>query len=551
MPYPLEIGDRVFFFVKMWINRFSLKSFCNIMKEMVLQRRREMTREEFFEFIHNLAIVRKDSESPKVVEMSDEDKELVYSIQNKDVTDSCEILSELYKKYKANQEYPTAFLEAVYYVVYKYLTDLWKNEVKAFNNGEDKNLILLDKDGAIRKKKRDGITTEVFEKITGGSSSQQEKWGMYPADDFMMRFFDPINMYSSAVRGTLFNSIISAILQYSSCGLFIDLTGDCTIFEDISPRTKEIMVVSDSLVGDLYYIIKHELKEFIEVLKMALKDRNVTDRDYKEYSGAEVYELLPENIKQNLEYADEGKKYLISYPYCKEEERVYRVVDDFLKAYPKCKAEDVSDIERTYGLLRDRLSATSIVCASISDVLESIERGAIPFLDLEEQAHKSNVEFKEKTINNGNFSTQKSKDRKKPGILFYDFNVNRSLKDAIILAEFVNTHEGKWVVVCDKDNIVVREIFKGKGRKSVEINTESDVAFTYLSPELSANKILITNIFIEDVYSIAVDTSPIFNVLKIMDACAWESYEKILVKNTIDEPKGFDFADEEDIYDGE
>ncbi len=507
-----------------------------------------MTKDEFFEFIHNLAIVRKDSESPKVVEMSDEDKEIVYSIQNKDVSTSCEILSELYKKYKIQKEYPKSFLEAVYYVIYKYLTELWKDEVKAFNNHEDRNYILLDSDGAIRKKRRDGITTEVFEKITGGSSSQQEKWGMYPADDFMMRFFDPINMYSSAVRGALFNSIISAVLQYSSCGLFIDLSGDCTIFEDISPRAKEIMVVSDSLVGDFYYIIKHELKEFIEVLKMALNDREAIDKEYQEYSGAEVYELLPENIKLNLEYADEGKKYLISYPYCKEEERVYRVVDDFLKAYPKCKVEDVSDIERTYGLLRDRLSATSIVCASISDVLESIERGAIPFLDLEEQAHKSNVEFKEKTINNGNFSTQKSKDRKKPGILFYDFNVNRSLKDAVFLAEFVNTHEGKWVVVCDKDNIVVREIFKGKGRKSVEINIGTGAVFNNLfdvsevEKDISVNKILITNIFIEDVYSIALDTSPIFKRIKYMlqgTEGAWESYPKILVKDTVEESQDY------------
>lgn len=518
------------------------------MKEVLLRRRQVMTREEFFEFIHNLAIVRRDSESPKILEMSDDDKEVIYSIRDKDVTTSCGILSELYKKYKAKQEYPTAFLEAVYYVVYKYLTDLWKDEVKAFNNHEDKSYILLDKDGAIRKKRRDGITTEVFEMITGGSSSQQEKWGMYPADDFMMRFFDPINMYSPAVRGTLFNSIISAVLQYSSCGLFIDLTGDFTIFEDISPRAKEIIVVSDSLVGDFYYTIKHDLTEFIEVLKIALKDRDTTDVDYKEYSGAEVYDLLPDNIKQNLEYADEEKKYLISYPYCKDDMRVVRVVKDFLKAYPKCKAEDVDNIKRTYSLLRDRLSATSIVCASISDVLESIESGAIPFLDLEEQAHKYNVEFKPKTINNGNFSTQKSKDRKKPGILFYDYNVNRSLKDAVTLAEFVNTHEGKWIVVCDKDNIVVREIFKGKGRKSVELNIGTDGMFKYLTDvpevenEISVNKILITNIFIEDVYSIAVDTSPIFNMVKYTlqgTEGAWESYQKILVKDTVEESQDY------------
>lgn len=68
----------------------------------------------------------------------------------------------------------------------------------------------------------------------------------------------------------------------------------------------------------------------------------------------------------------------------------------------------------------------------------------------------------------------------------------------VSFANFVNTHDCFWMTVCDKEDILVRELFKGEGRYSYELNTDGVFKNFFFSNayqnEVSVKKVLITNI---------------------------------------------------------
>lgn len=219
-----------------------------------------MTPEIFFKNLDLTAIVRKSTEKERTAKLEDGDAEKLCSIVEMEMSESCFVLNEVYEKYKALGYYPKELLQAVYFVIYRECRKLYVKEKEAYQTAPDENYKILGKNGLVQGEKRTGITTEVFKRVVGGSSKIQEKWGMSPFDDFMSNIYDPVDMFSLNMRGDLFRRIIVRVLQERFCSMLIDLSGDVTLFEDIYPQKREIMLVSDSNIGDFYYAIKNEFR---------------------------------------------------------------------------------------------------------------------------------------------------------------------------------------------------------------------------------------------------------------------------------------------------
>ena len=198
-----------------------------------------MTPEEFFRMLDKSAIVKKSTETEKPTKLEDGDAEKLCSIVGMNTENACCVLNEVYENYKGLEVYPKELLQAVYFVIYRDCRKLYVKEKEAYKTAPDGKYKLLGKNGLMQGEKRIGITTDVFKRVTGGSSTIQEKWGMSPYDDFMSNIYDPVDMFSLKMRGDLFRRIIVRVLQEKFCSMLIDLSGDVTLFEDIYPQKRD------------------------------------------------------------------------------------------------------------------------------------------------------------------------------------------------------------------------------------------------------------------------------------------------------------------------
>lgn len=270
-----------------------------------------MTPEEFFRMLDKSAIVKKSTETEKPTKLKDGDAEKLCSIVGMNTENACCVLNEVYENYKGLEVYPKELLQAVYFVIYRDCRKLYVKEKEAYKTAPDGKYKLLGKNGLMQGEKRICITTDVFKRVTGGSSKIQEKWGMSPFDDFMSNIYDPVDMFSLKMRGDLFRRIIVRVLQEKFCSMLIDLSGDVTLFEDIYPQKREIMLVSDSNIGDFYYVIKNEFSDFCEELeiyskikrkpkkKESKKAKNENEKSKKNKKSTKIdwLQLLPEGVK--------------------------------------------------------------------------------------------------------------------------------------------------------------------------------------------------------------------------------------------------------------
>lgn len=532
-----------------------------------------MTPEEFLYFLNKATIVRKSTENERPVKLEEGDAEKIASIEGLGTAESCIILHELYEKYKVLGYYPKELLQAVYYVIYRDCIKLYKEEKKAYEEEKeackatsDKNYKLLNEDGMIRDEKRPGNTLEVFKRVVGDNSKMQEKWGMSPFDDFMLSVYNPVDMFSLKRHGDLFRRIIVRVLQERFRSMFIDLSGDITLFEDIYPQKREMMLVSNSNIGDFYYIIKNEFGEFCKGLdtymslekkeKDALIKNLIKDLEKSEkYTKKDLYEMLPTGVSKDLEYEEDDKKnYVFSYPYQYDKDRVIRAVGYFLSIADKKDLEDIETTKKKLKELGKRLSKTMIVCGTANSLLESIKEKEINILNFENvvkgKIKDTNIEESLQVWKEGHFEDlemKKASPRRKKGFLFYDYTVRRNTQDMVSFLNFVNTHESFWMVVFDKEDRMVRELFRGKGRYSYELNTGGVFKNFFISvdpdSEVSVKKVLITNIKMDFMYIKEVEESPIFRMLDIAfknekmfnENFNAGKYNKILIQETTEE----------------
>lgn len=533
-----------------------------------------MTPEEFFKNLDLTAIVRKSTEKEKPVKLEEGDAEKLCSIVEMDTPESCLVLHEVYEKYKALGYYPKELLQAVYFVIYRDCRKLYVKEKEAYKTAPDENYKILGKNGLVQGEKRAGITTEVFKRVIGGNSQIQEKWGMSPFDDFMSNIYDPVDMFSLKMRGDLFRRIIVRVLQERFCSMLIDLSGDITLFEDIYPQKREIMLVSNSNIGDFYYVIKNEFNEFCKTLDLYMKDEVIEQDAMLEslkatakYTKADLYDMLPENVRLDLECeesSEEDKKdYIFSYPYQYEGDMVVRAVQYFLTVVDIKELNDIDTTKKKLKALGERLSRTTVVCGTMNSLLEGITKKEISLLDFEDTIKgkilDTDIEKSIRVLKEGHFEElekmKKVSPRRKKGLLFYDYTVRRNIQDLVSFANFVNTHDCFWMTVCNKDDILVRELFKGEGRYSYELNTDGVFKNFFFSGdyfnEVSTKKVLITNILagtkVDDdrvLFIPEVEQSPIFSNLERAfrnSNVGKNDYTKILVRETTEEAP--DYAD--------
>lgn len=533
-----------------------------------------MTPEVFFKNLDLTAIVRKSTEKEKPVKLEEGDAEKLCSIVEMDTPESCLVLHEVYEKYKALGYYPKELLQAVYFVIYRDCRKLYVKEKEAYKTAPDENYKILGKNGLVQGEKRAGITTEVFKRVIGGSSKIQEKWGMSPFDDFMSNIYDPVDMFSLKMRGDLFRRIIVRVLQERFCSMLIDLSGDVTLFEDIYPQKREIMLVSNSNIGDFYYVIKNEFNEFCKTLDLCMKDEVIEQdamleslKETAKYTKDDLYDMLPENVRLDLECeesSEEDKKdYIFSYPYQYEGDMVVRAVQYFLTVVDIKELNDIDTTKKKLKALGERLSKTTVVCGTINSLLEGITKKEISLLDFEDtikgKISDTDIEKSIRVLKEGHFEElEKMKNvspRRKKGLLFYDYTVRRNIQDLVSFANFVNTHDCFWMTVCNKDDILVRELFKGEGRYSYELNTDGVFKNFFFSDdyfnEVSVKKVLITNILagtkVDDdrvLFIPEVEQSPIFSDLERAfknSNVGKNDYTKILVRETTEEAP--DYAD--------
>lgn len=533
-----------------------------------------MTPEVFFKNLDLTAIVRKSTEKEKPVKLEEGDAEKLCSIVEMDTPESCLVLHEVYEKYKALGYYPKELLQAVYFVIYRDCRKLYVKEKEAYKTAPDENYKILGKNGLVQGEKRVGITTEVFKRVIGGSSKIQEKWGMSPFDDFMSNIYDPVDMFSLKMRGDLFRRIIVRVLQERFCSMLIDLSGDVTLFEDIYPQKREIMLVSNSNIGDFYYVIKNEFNEFCKTLDLCMKDEVIEQdamleslKETAKYTKDDLYDMLPENVRLDLECeesSEEDKKdYIFSYPYQYEGDMVVRAVQYFLTVVDIKELNDIDTTKKKLKALGERLSKTTVVCGTINSLLEGITKKEISLLDFEDtikgKISDTDIEKSIRVLKEGHFEElEKMKNvspRRKKGLLFYDYTVRRNIQDLVSFANFVNTHDCFWMTVCNKDDILVRELFKGEGRYSYELNTDGVFKNFFFSDdyfnEVSVKKVLITNILagtkVDDdrvLFIPEVEQSPIFSDLERAfknSNVGKNDYTKILVRETTEEAP--DYAD--------
>ena len=527
-----------------------------------------MTPEVFFKNLDLTAIVRKSTEKEKPVKLEEGDAEKLCSIVEMDTPESCLVLHEVYEKYKALGYYPKELLQAVYFVIYRDCRKLYVKEKEAYKTAPDENYKILGKNGLVQGEKRVGITTEVFKRVIGGNSKIQEKWGMSPFDDFMSNIYDPVDMFSLKMRGDLFRRIIVRVLQERFCSMLIDLSGDVTLFEDIYPQKREIMLVSNSNIGDFYYVIKNEFNEFCKTLDLYMKDEVIEQdamleslKETAKYTKADLYDMLPENVRLDLECeesSEEDKKdYIFSYPYQYEGDMVVRAVQYFLTVVDIKELNDIDTTKKKLKALGERLSKTTVVCGTINSLLEGITKKEISLLDFEDtikgKISDTDIEKSIRVLKEGHFEElEKMKNvspRRKKGLLFYDYTVRRNIQDLVSFANFVNTHDCFWMTVCNKDDILVRELFKGEGRYSYELNTDGVFKNFFFSDdyfnEVSVKKVLITNILagtkVDDdrvLFIPEVEQSPIFSDLERAfknSNVGKNDYTKILVRETTEE----------------
>lgn len=531
-----------------------------------------MTPEEFFKNLDLTAIVRKSTEKEKPTKLEDGDAEKLCSIVGMNTENACCVLNEVYEKYKELGYYPKELLQAVYFVIYRDCYKLYNEEKAAYATAPDGKYKLLGKNGLVQGEKRTGITTDVFKRVTGGSSKIQEKWGMSPFDDFMSNIYDPVDMFSLKMRGDLFRRIIVRVLQERFCSMLIDLSGDVTLFEDIYPQKREIMLVSNSNIGDFYYVIKNEFDEFCKTLDVYLGDEAIETGEISDEleesaksTKAALEDELPDNVRKDLEYEASTNKpkknYVFSYPYKYKEDMVEMAVKYFLTKVSNDMLNNIDDTKKRLKTLGERLSKTTVVCGTINSLLEGITEKEIRLLDFEDavkgKVSDIDIENSLRVLKEGHFEELESmkniSPRRKKGMLFYDYTVRRNTQDMVSFANFVNTHDCFWMTVCNKDDLIVRELFKGEGRYSYELNTDGQFKNFFFSEayfnEVSVKKVLITNIPMDYMYIPEVEESPIFKdlemILKNSGVTNTDSYTKILIRETIEEDPEYDEITEE------
>ena len=103
----------------------------------------------------------------------------------------------------------------------------------------------------------------------------------------------------------------------------------------------------------------------------------------------------------------------------------------------------------------------------MNSLLQSITEKEISLLDFEDivkgKVLDTKIKKSTRVWKEGHFDELESmkniSPRRKKGLLFYDHTIRKNIQDMVSFANFVNTHDCFWMVVCNKKDLIVRELF--------------------------------------------------------------------------------------------
>lgn len=252
--------------------------------------------------------------------------------------------------------------------------------------------------------------------------------------------------------------------------------------------------------------------------------------------------------------------------------RIRRAVEYFYSKERLTTQDEIECAKKKLKSLSERLKHTVIVWGTMNSLLQSITEKEISLLDFEDivkgKVLDTKIKKSTRVWKEGHFDELESmkniSPRRKKGLLFYDHTIRKNIQDMVSFANFVNTHDCFWMVVCNKKDLIVRELFRGENRYSYELNTDGVFQEFFCSDayhnEVSVKKVLITNILagtkveneIDDreedndkdkdivkdkrgLFISEVEKSPIFSILERSlknSKVDIDAYNKILVRDT-------------------
>lgn len=487
----------------------------------------------------------------RLSDLNDEELNIILSLQHTGSLDeACSRLRPLYQKYKGGSGkriMPEMVIRGIYFIIFREMTLIMEKD--KYKNAKDR--IWLSEDGKLRKRILPNCTNRVYKQLGEKSSKVQERLGIQPSRDFTMLQYEPVNFHGLQAKDALFREMFLNVSFWADNPMFIDLTGEDSIFGDIYYCDREVVCCRDSVTANFYYALQLQYKDFSRLVKTTvmsfsadmeeivagyqavLKRRNMQSLEALKIHSNEEYEEMRKFDSDNshpaiqtypLRYKDIdldlAVKYLVVllYHYCN-------------KTTEQLQSEIMEMLQRQILWLRMRLEKTIISWSSVRDILSKIADGNMRFMYLQKTGIKYRPDFDivktEKYAYYENFEDtmarnkvewendldiegcndpkteikrkEKNKERRvKKGFVFYDFRVRKEKNEARFFSDFVKRNECQWAFVCDQDDSIWAEELKGEKVKIVEINKTHPCA-PFLKIAGYRDTMIITNVRVRDV----------------------------------------------------
>ena len=465
-----------------------------------------MTPEEFWKFVEKYTIFY--GKRKYTGEISATNKDLLYKIESMNFDDSCMALHQVAKEYSQIDQYPKELTQVIYFVIMREITK------RVFNEEGKKKY--LGKDGKIHRSfNRMGISKEVFMALKTGVMpsmqkeyeeeqkkikakkpnymKQQERMGIEPYHDFFWAYFGDVGFKSRNNRG-VFDSIVRVILKQQMYPVIIDLSGECTILENLAFAKDEIIFCRDVNACILYNTLKTNYTKFHKALKERIKawsnvgnKENSVKEDIENFKKALNEEInrekekLPREQKKLYNNAmDEYGQVLCTYPYEQEESNDKAMTELAVKYFlvglyegNNLVLEDSNAVLNIAEYLKERIKNVNIVFGSGKELVTWLSADIPKDLALlpikKDKNHKvieiasTYFELKSKTKarNKEKIVSGYTDGRLEKGVVFIDLTVNgESIEDISTILNLLKVTECKWIIICEKDDSIIRKNLK-------------------------------------------------------------------------------------------
>lgn len=276
--------------------------------------------------------------------------------------------------------------------------------------------------------------------------------------------------------------------------VIIDLSGECTILENLAFAKDEIIFCRDVNACILYNTLKTNYTKFHKALKERIKawsnvgnKENSVKEDIENFKKALNEEInrekekLPREQKKLYNNAmDEYGQVLCTYPYEKEESNDKAMTELAVKYFlvglyegNNLVLEDSNAVLNIAEYLKERIKNVNIVFGSGKELVTWLSADIPKDLALlpikKDKNHKvieiasTYFELKSKTKarNKEKIVSGYTDGRLEKGVVFIDLTVNgESIEDISTILNLLKVTECKWIIICEKDDSIIRKNLK-------------------------------------------------------------------------------------------